>query len=74
MTAGTGFDEQALAFLGSEFAGAVYQDWSLDRRLEAYLHHQGLDRVADAGEDFQALLQRVMTNFASARRAGLLRR
>lgn len=67
-------DEHALAFLGSEFAGDAYPDWPIERRLEAYLHRQGLDRLAVAGADFDTLLERVMTNFGKARRAGLLGR
>jgi len=69
-----GFDECALAFLGSEFTGNSYIDWSIDRRLEAFLRHQGLHDLADHGGDFDALLDRVMVNLAKARRAGLLRR
>jgi hypothetical protein len=69
-----GFDECALAFLGSEFTGNSYIDWSIDRRLEAFLRHQGLNDLADHGGDFAALLDRVMVNLAKARRAGLLHR
>lgn len=68
-----GTDERALAFLGSEFADDRYGGWSIERRLEAYLRHQGLTRIADVGESFEALLDRVMVNFSKARRAGLLR-
>lgn len=74
MTCAPGMDERALAFLGSEFAGSRYIDWPIERRLEAYLRHQGLGRLADDGADFETLLQRVMTNFATARRRGLLTR
>jgi hypothetical protein len=62
----------ALAFLRSEFAGDTYMRWSIERRLEVYLRHQGLDRVADDGRRFEELLQRVMANFSRARRDGLL--
>lgn len=70
----SGFDECALAFLGSEFTGESYLDWSIDRRLEAFLRHQGWNDLADHGGDFDALLDRVMVNIAKARRAGLLSR
>ncbi len=66
-------NERALAFLRSEFAGESYAGRHIERRLEVYLRHQGLDRVADDGETFEDLLQRVMENFAFARREGLLR-
>jgi hypothetical protein len=69
-----GFDECALAFLGSEFTSDSYIDWSIDQRLEAFLRHQGLNDLADHGGHFDALLDRVMVNFAKARRAGLLSR
>jgi len=70
----SGFDECALAFLGSEFTGDSYIDWSIDRRLEAFLRHQGMNDLADHGGDFDALLDCVMFNLAKARRAGLLSR
>ncbi|MBI3217329.1 MAG: hypothetical protein HYZ38_26235 [Mycobacterium sp.] len=66
------FDDRALAFLRSEFAGDIYLDWPIERRLEVYLRHEGLSRLADTGEIFEQLLQRVMTNFARARREGVL--
>jgi len=70
----SGFDECALAFLGSEFTGDSYIDWSIDRRLEAFLRHQGMNDLADHGGDFDTLLDCVMFNLAKARRAGLLSR
>ena len=66
-------DDRALAFLASEFAGARYVDWPIERRLEAYLRHIGQTRLAEAGEKFEELLDRVMTNFARARSEGRLR-
>lgn len=65
-------DVCALGFLGSEFSGHSYIDWPIERRLEAYLRHMGLADLADDGEGFGALLERVMVNFATARRAGWL--
>ncbi len=76
MTSGAGMsrsvDDCALAFLGSEFAGSRYVDWPIDRRLEAYLRHTGQTRLADTGDKFELLLDRVMLNFARARREGHL--
>ena len=66
-----GFDDCAMAFLGSEFAGARYVDWPIERRLEAYLRHTGQTRMA-TGETFDQLLERVMMNFTRARREGRL--
>ncbi len=68
------FDECALEFLGSEFASRIYTQWPIERRLEAFLRRQGLAHLADAGEAFNTLLERVMVNFAKARRDGLLGR
>ncbi len=67
-------DECALAFLHSEFAGELYMDFPIERRLEVYLRHQGMTGLADSGEGFDALLERVMVNFTKARRDGLLGR
>jgi len=68
------FNDYALAFLSSEFAGEVYIDWPIERRLERFLRHQGRGDLADSGEDFDALLDCVMVNFVRARRSGLLDR
>jgi hypothetical protein len=65
-------DERAFAFLASEFAGDIYVGWPIERRLEAYLRHQGLSKIADAGEPFEALLDRVMANFGRAPSKGVL--
>ena len=67
-------DHSALEFLGSEFTDPVYGRWTIERRLEVFLRHRGLTELADDGEGFAALLDRVMVNFATARRAGLFDR
>ncbi len=65
-------DTLAWRFLRSEFAGRIYSDWSLDRRLDAYLlRHGGTDFLAD-GSAYAALLDRVMVNIGPARRNGVL--
>jgi hypothetical protein len=68
------FDECALEFLGSEFASRIYTQWPIERRLEAFLRRQGLSHLADAGEYFNDLMDRVMVNFARARQDGLVSR
>ena len=67
-------DHSALEFLGSEFTDPVYGRWPIERRLEIFLRHRGLTELADSGEGFEALLDRVMVNFSTARRAGLFGR
>ncbi|OBB37337.1 MULTISPECIES: hypothetical protein [unclassified Mycobacterium] len=65
-------DTVAWRFLRSEFAGRIYSDWSLDRRLDAYLlRHGGTDFLVD-GSAYAALLERVMVNIGPARRNGVL--
>ena len=68
----TEHDECALDFLGSEFTGQSYIDWPIERRLEVCLRQHGLTLLADDGEWCGVLLERVMVNFATARRAGWL--
>ena len=38
-------DAIAWRFLGSEFAGPMYADWPIDRRIDAYLQHHGLTDI-----------------------------
>lgn len=65
-------DTVAWRFLRSEFATQTYSDWSLDRRLDAYLlHHGPADFLVD-GSAYSALLERVMVNIGPARRNGVL--
>lgn len=59
-------------FLGSEFTEQNYAIWSLDRRVDAYLHHQGRDDLKNDGAAYDALLQRVMANIRGAVRQGVL--
>ncbi len=67
-------DELAWKFLGSEFTQDTYADWTLDRRLDAYLRHHQLAGIIDDGAVYSDLLDRVMTNMAAARRGGILSR
>jgi hypothetical protein len=59
-------------FLGSEFTEQNYAIWSIDRRVDAYLRHQGLDDIVNDGAAYDALLERVMANIPGALRQGVL--
>lgn len=59
-------------FLGSEFTDENYGSWSLDRRVDAYLHHHGRDDLINDGAAYDVLLQRVMANIRGALRRGVL--
>ena len=65
-------DAIAWKFLGSEFAGPIYADWPIDRRLDAYLRHHGPTHVVNDGSTSKALLERVMANVGPALRNGVL--
>jgi hypothetical protein len=67
-------EAMAWGFLGSPYASNRFVEWPIDRRLHAYLRHQGLSEVADDGTRCAALLDRVMANIASALDSGTLRR
>ncbi|HME80403.1 MAG TPA: hypothetical protein VKI00_33470 [Mycobacterium sp.] len=66
-------EAMAWGFLGSPYASNRFVEWPIDRRLHAYLRHQGLSDVADDGTRCAALLDRVMANIASALDSGTLR-
>lgn len=65
-------DSMAWEFLGSQYAGARFAEWPIDRRLHAYLLHRGLTHIADDGSLCAQLLDRVMANIAAARDNGTL--
>jgi hypothetical protein len=65
-------DAIAWRFLGSEFAGRIYVDWPIDRRIDAYLMHSGLAELINDGAGCNALLERVMANIGPALRNGTL--
>ena len=54
-------DGIARQFLDSEYASAVYIEWPLDRRLERFLRRGGFRRVADDGDGYNVVLDRVMS-------------
>ena len=65
-------DTVAWRFLRSEFASRIYSDWSLDRRLDAFLLHHGPSEFLVDGSAYSALLERVMANIGPARRNGVI--
>jgi hypothetical protein len=67
-------EAMAWGFLRSPYASTRFVEWPIDRRLHAYLRHQGLSNVADDGTICAALLDRVMANITSALDNGTLRR
>jgi hypothetical protein len=58
----TDSDVDALAwqFTKSAYADDSYADWPLDRRLEGFLRHRGLFSIAEDGDAFGFVLDRVM--------------
>jgi hypothetical protein len=65
-------DDTAWEFLASEFAGQIYADWPIDRRLNAYLLHHGPAALLTDGSTYDNLLNRVMSNIGAAVRNGIL--
>ena len=70
---GEELDAIAWRFLASEFAGRIYANWSIDRRIEAFLLHDGPTELLNDGSVYTALLERIMANIAPALRRGVLR-
>ena len=64
-------DSIAWKFLRSEFAGQIYADWPIDRRIDAYLLHHGPTELLNDGSADNALLERVMANIGPALRNGV---
>ncbi|MGO9154217.1 hypothetical protein [Mycobacterium sp.] len=69
---GSQLDATAWEFLASEFAGQIYVDWPIDRRLNAYLLHHGPAALLTDGSAYDDLLNRVMSNIGPAVRSGVL--
>lgn len=53
-------DELAWQFMNSPYAGDTYADWSLDRRLDVFLSRSGLRHIAEDGDAYDLVLDRVM--------------
>jgi hypothetical protein len=54
--------------LKSPYADSAYIDWTLDRRLEGFLHRCGLDWLAEDGDAYDLVLERVMVHIGNASR------
>lgn len=61
-------DTLAWQFTNSAYAGDIYAAWSLDRRLEGFLRHRGLFSIAEDGDAFGFVLDRVMACIAASDR------
>jgi len=59
-------DALARQFFNSDYVSDGYCRWSLDRRLSAFLRRTGPARIADDGDLFNVVLDRVMTGISSA--------
>jgi len=47
-------------FLRSPYVDGTYSGWPIDRRLETFLRRNGLGRVADDGDLYELVLDRVL--------------
>jgi hypothetical protein len=54
-------DVLAWQFLDSPYVGTAYGNWPIDRRIEGFLRHRGLARIADHGDTMAVLVRRVMS-------------
>ncbi|MEE6179743.1 hypothetical protein [Mycobacterium sp. 050134] len=63
-------DGLAFQFLHSAYATDTYADWTLDRRVEGFLRHRGLVRLAEDGDAYELILNRVMSYIGELRRRG----
>jgi hypothetical protein len=66
----TDSDVDALAwqFMNSAYADDTYADWPLDRRLDCFLRHRGLSRIAEDGDAYGLVLNRVMAYIGAVSR------
>ena len=66
----TDSDVDALAwqFLDSSYADNTYADWPLDRRLDGFLRRRGLFRIAEDGDAYDLVLNRVMAHIGAVSR------
>lgn len=62
----------AWRFLRSEFTEERYAGWPIERRLDAFLLHEGPREMLADGSAYQALLRQVMENVGEAVRRGVL--
>ncbi len=68
----TDSDVDALAwrFLNSAYAEKTYADWPLDRRLDGFLRRRGMFRIAEDGDAYDLVLDRVMRHVGAASHSG----
>ena len=60
----TDVDGLARQFLDSAYGSDEYANWPLDRRLEGFLEHRDLGHLADNGDIFTIICDRVMTSIS----------
>ena len=60
----TDVDGLARQFLDSPYGSDEYANWPLDRRLEGFLQHRDLGHLADNGDIFTIICDRVMTSIS----------
>lgn len=53
-------DLLAWQFLDSRYVDDAYANWTIDRRVEGFLRHRGMARIADDGDTVGILVGRVM--------------
>jgi len=70
MLTDTEVDRVVRRFLNSPYCSDDYADWPFDRRLEGFLKHGGLANLADNGDAFAIICERVMTHVSRQRPRG----
>jgi hypothetical protein len=68
--ADTDVDHLVHRFLNSPYSSDDYAVWPFDRRLEGFLKHRGLGNLADNGDAFATICERVMTSISRQRSRG----
>ena len=66
-------DGVAWQFLCSQYIGKLYWDWSLERRIDAFLRQLKRVDILNDGGAYGTLVERVMANIPRARRDGVLK-
>jgi hypothetical protein len=57
-------------FINSTYAADTYAGWPLDRRLEGFLLRRGLSSIAEDGDAYRLVLNRVMAYIGLSDRTG----